>query len=887
VPNIRRVTVLALVAALIASNTPLAAQRAALPPYRNATLPVDVRVQDLLSRMTRVEKLRQLFMAPGSAEELDSLDLGPGLFGIQARGARGLPAGASARAHAARLDSLRRRLTSASRLGVPPLFFEEALHGLLDEGATVFPQAIGLAASFDTSLVARVHAAVARETRSRGIRMALSPVVNIASDVRWGRTEETFGEDPWLVGAMGRAHVRAFEQAGIVATPKHFVANVGEGGRDSYPIDVSARALEERHFPPFRSAFADAGARSVMTAYNSVDGDPATQSHWLLHTTLRERWGFEGFVISDASATSGATVLHRTERSTAEAFAHALASGLDVVFQGGLRDIRPYERAVTDGLIADSLLDRAAARVLRVKFALGLFDAPEIAPDSAAHWNGHPSHLALAREAARASMVLLRNVPSGSGAAAVLPLAPSVRRVAVIGVDADSVRFGGYSGTGVAPVSIRQGIAARAGVQVRFASGPGRSADAMRVVPALALSHSEGAGLAAEYWDNPDFRGAAALRRTDANIAFTWTLSSPARGLPYDWYSARWSGQLEVPAGGLRSIGVEGNDGVRVWVNDSLVLDRWEKRGAGRYVAPLVLPAGRYALRVEFHERRGNAKLALLWEAGAARDIAAEIAEAVTAARASEVAVVVVGVEEGEFRDRSQTSLPGAQDELVRAVAATGVPTVVVVVGGSAITMPWLESVGAVLIAWYPGEQGGHAVADLLFGDASPAGRLPITFPQREGQLPLTYDHKPTGRGDDYLDGSGAPLFPFGYGLSYTSFAWDSLAVIVLDSAAGPSARVRVSARIRNVGARAGDEVVQLYLRDEITSVAQPLIQLRDVARVSLAPGASVRVSFVLDATDLALLDREMRWTVEPGRFRVMLGASSRDIRLRDTFTLH
>ncbi len=862
-------------------------------PYRDTAQPVEARVRDLLGRMTRVEKFRQLFMAPGSAGELDSLDLTTGLFGLQLRVPAGVPSAQAARAHAQQLQATRARMTAASRLGIPPLFFEEALHGVMDAGATVFPQAIGLAATFDTALVHRVHAAAAREARSRGLRMALSPVVNLANDVRWGRTEETFGEDPWLSAAMGRAHVRAFEGAGLVATPKHFVANVGEGGRDSWPIDISARALEERFFPPFRSAFEDAGARSVMTAYNSVDGDPATQSRMLLQTTLRDRWRFGGFVISDASATSGSTVLHRTERNTAEAFAHALSSGLDVVFQGGLRDIRPYERAVVDGLIPDSLLDRAATRVLRAKFELGLFDEPAFSPESAAKINGSAEHLALAREAARASLVLLRNAPKRAGAASTLPLSSTVKRIALIGVDADSVRLGGYSGTGLSPVSIRKAISARAGVSVRYAAGPGRDADSMRTVPAEALSHATTAasanataGLSAEYWDNPDFTGAPAVRRIDPNIAFTWTLSSPARGLPYDWYAARWTGNIEIPAGGVRALGIDGHDGVRIWVDNRLVLDRWETRSAGRWVAPVSLAEGRHALRVEFHERRGNTHFSLLWDAGVKRDAQSRIAEAVAAARASEVAVVVVGVEEGEFRDRSLLSLPGRQNDLVRAVAATGVPTVVVIVGGSAVTMPWLDDVGAVLMAWYPGEQGGHAVADVLFGDANPSGRLPITFAQREGQLPLSYDHKPTGRGDDYLDGSGEPLFPFGFGLSYTTFAWDSLTVTLPDDRAGADVRVQITARIRNTGARAGSEVVQLYLRDEVTSVAQPLIALRGVARVALEPGASTRVNFTLGARELALLDRDMQWRVEPGRFRVMLGASSRDIRLRDVFTL-
>jgi beta-glucosidase len=878
-----RLRLLLCVAALSAPLTMLSAQPA--PRYRDATQPIDARVADLLGRMTRVEKFRQLFMAPATPSELATFDLSAGLFGVQLRIGDTVPAARAARAHALLLDSLQQRMARESRLGIPPLFFEEALHGILDAGATVFPQAIGLAATFDTTLVHRVHVATAREMKTRGLRMALSPVINLATDVRWGRTEETLGEDPWLSAAMGRAHVRAFESAQIVTTPKHFAVNVGDGGRDSWSIQLSERALEARHFPPFLSTIRDAGARSLMTAYNSVNGDPATQNRFLLHTTLRERWGFDGFVISDASATSGSTVLHRTERNTAEAFRHALEAGLDVVFQGALRDIAPYERAVTDGLIADSLLDRAAARVLRVKFALGLFDAPPLRADSAAYWNGHATHLALAREAAQASLVLLHNTPR-RGTAPVLPFTRDVRRVALIGIDADSVRFGGYSGSGVTPVSLRTALASRAGVSVRYAPGPGRSDDSLRVVPAEALSHAGGAGLAAEYWANPDFTGAPTVRRIDAQVGFTWTLSSPSRELPYDWYAARWTGVLQVPTGGVRQIGIDGNDGVRLWIDDTLVLDQWPKRSAGRWIAPVNLSAGTHTLRIEYHERRGNAKFALVWDAEVPRDAEQRIAEAVAAARASDAAVLMLGIEEGEFRDRSRLGLPGAQERLVRAVAATGVPTTVILVGGSAITMPWLREVDAVVQAWYPGEQGGPALADVLFGEVSPSGRLPISVPDREGQVPFTYDHEPTGRGDDYLDGSGAPLFPFGHGLSYATFRWDSLVVRLDNDRAGDSVRVQVSARITNTSDRAAHEVVQLYVRDELTSVVQPLIALKGVSRVRLAPGTSTTVRFTLGARELALLDREGRWTVEPGRFRLMLGASSRDVRLRDTFTL-
>ena len=368
-------------------------------------------IDSLIARMTIEEKFWQLYMTPGSLDDA-AHDYSNGAFGLQIAVSPTPDSAAwrkAARGHAERINAIQRHFVERTRLGIPIIPFDEALHGLTREGTTVFPQAIALAATWDTTLMTRVAEAIARETRSRGVRQVLSPVVNIASDVRWGRTEETYGEDPWLTSAMGRAFVGAFERMGVITTPKHFVANVGDGGRDSYPIDWSRRFLEEYHFPPFRSAIRQAGARSVMTAYNSVDGAPATQNPALLNEILKNEWEFAGFVISDAAATGGATVLHMTEASTATAAKHALEAGLDVIFQSTWEQHRPYLDAFRRGLIADSVIDAAVRRVLRAKAELGLFDDPYVDSDSAAYWNRHPDHLALAREAATASLVLLRN----------------------------------------------------------------------------------------------------------------------------------------------------------------------------------------------------------------------------------------------------------------------------------------------------------------------------------------------------------------------------------------------------------------------------------------------------------------------------------------------
>jgi beta-glucosidase len=880
--TLRHRVVLAIVVATF--PFPYRAEAQAAPPYRDARLPAAERVRDLLGGMTLEEKFWQLFMIPGDLDDA-SHDYSHGVFGLQISPGPDPTPGVAARRHAERINGIQRYFVERTRLGIPIIPFEEALHGFVREGATAFPQAIALAATWDTALMARVATAIARETRSRGVRQVLSPVINLANDVRWGRVEETYGEDPYLTSVMGQAFIAPFERAGVIATPKHFIANVGEGGRDSYPIDVNDRTLEELFYPPFDAAIHRAGARSVMTAYNSVDGSPATQNRRLLNGKLKGDWRFQGFVISDAAATGGATVLHHTEASTASAAKDALDAGLDVIFQSSWPQHRPYFDAFQRGLIADSVIDAAVTRVLRAKVELGLFERPYVDPDSAAVWNGHASHRALALEAARASMILLRNERG------TLPLARRVRSVAVIGQDATEARLGGYSGPGNATVSILQGLRAKlgAGGRVRYAPGPGRVARDHVVVPAAQLSTVVDGrtvpGLGAEYFDNNRLAGAPRVRRTDAQVDFGWTLNSPARELPFDWYSVRWTGKLTVPASGARRIGVEGNDGYRLYLDGALIVDNWRKRSYGTRMADVALrPGTTHDLRLEYFESTGNARVKLVWDAGVRTDWRTQTDSAVAIARRSDVAIVVAGIEEGEFRDRSSLALPGHQEELIRAVARAGKPTIVVLVGGSAITMPWLEDVGAVIDAWYPGEAGGTAVADVLFGDANPAGRLPITFPMAEGQLPLRYNHKPTGRGDDYLDLTGQPLFPFGFGLSYTTFEYADLAIE--PATLGIQGAATVSFTVTNAGAVAGDEVTQLYIRDVLASVARPVMQLAGFQRVRLGPGESKRVSIPLSTDQLRMLDRDMRWVVEPGSVRIMVGSSSKDIRLRGELTV-
>lgn len=855
-----------LLCALLATPVAGGAQVASAT-YRDASLPAEQRVGDLLPRMTPTEKFWQLFMVPGDRDD-PAHDWSAGAFGLQVVATDSGPD--AARRHAERINALQRYFVDSTRLGIPIIPFDEALHGLMRPGATVFPQAIALAATWDTLLVGEVAAAIAAETRSRGIRQVLSPVVNLSRDGRWGRTEESYGEDPRLAGLMGRAFIRPFEAAGVITTPKHFVANVGDGGRDSWPIEASERQLRETWFPPFAMAVR-AGARSLMTAYNAVNGVPASQNRYLLTEVLRERWGFGGFVISDAAATGGATVLQMTEASIATSARHALEAGLDVIFQSSWEQHRPWLAAFLDGSVPDALVDRAVARVLQAKFEMGLFEDPFIVPAEAGamDWSRHD---ALAREAAIEGAVLLRNT-------GVLPIEAPRQRIALIGDDAVTPRFGGYSGSGRRVTSILDGLRGSPNV-VAHAPGPGRTSEEWTVVPASAFRD----GLAVAVWDKPAMQGEPRATRRDARLDFSSTFNAPARGVRTDWYAIRWTGELAVPGERPRRLAVTGDDGYRLWVGDSLVIDAWEQVSFGtRAMAAELAPGSRHAIRLEYREGAGNGLVRLAWDDDDHVRDEARIAEAVALARTSDVAVVVAGIEEGEFRDRASLALPGRQEELIRRVAATGTPTVVVIIGGGPVTMPWLEVADAVLLAWYPGEQGGHAVADLLLGRADPGGRLPITFPIDEGQLPLTHDHRPTGRGNDYLDLTGRPLFPFGHGLSYARFAYDSLEITPDRVEASGAATVTVRFTVRNLDRRPGTEVAQLYLRDELASVVRPVRELSRFSKLHLGPGEARRVEWRLDARDFAMLDLALERVIEPGTFRLMVGRSSREIRLAGT----
>ncbi|MBT9485796.1 glycoside hydrolase family 3 C-terminal domain-containing protein [Sediminibacterium sp.] len=860
-----------------------------LPIYKNASYSTEQRVADLIKRMTPKEKFWQLFMIPGDLGNNPELYKN-GIFGFQVSAASSQTGvGAQLMSYntkenalllAQKINQIQRYFINETRLGIPFIPFDEALHGLVRNGATAFPQSIALAASFDTSLMHAVSTAIANETKARGIRDILSPVLNIATDVRWGRTEETYGEDPFLVTQMAAAYLRSFESLGIVTTPKHFIANVGDGGRDSYPIHLSESFLDELHFPPFKHAVQQVGARSIMTSYNSVNGSASSANNWLLNKKLKQDWGFKGFVISDAGAVGGTTVLHHTTKDYPESGAAALINGLDVIFQTNYDHHQLFIPPFLDGTIPQERIDDAVSRVLRVKFQLGLFDHPYVDETIAAKWASNIMHKSIAKEAAIKGAVLLKNSNN------VLPFSNNVKKIGVYGKDAVDARLGGYSGPGNGVMNILEGIKKRAnnGQQIFYSEGADIDGERFSLVTASNLyvdAAFKNKGLTADYFSS--LMPGQSLRKTRIvkDINESYTFMSPDSSIASDHYSIRYSGFLKPNKTGNYELALEGNDGYRLYLNNQLLINQWTKVSYRRSVAKIYLEKDKsYQLKIEFFESKGNGKIKFLWKENVLDSAEIKIKQAVELAIKVDVNIVVAGIHEGEFQDRSSLSLPGNQEALIKAIAATGKPIVVLLVGGSAITMQkWIDKVNGVMMVWYPGEEGGNAIAALLYGDENPAGRLPITFPQTEGQLPMVYNHKPTGRGDDYHDLSGEPLFPFGYGLSYTHFKYSNL-VFTKDTLKGTDT-IKVRVDITNTGNKLGDEVIQMYIRDELSSLATPVLSLKAFNRVQLNPGQTKTVEFDINASMLSLINEAGNRLAEEGSFRIMIGPNSKELVLK------
>ncbi len=855
------------------------------PVYKDPSQPVKARISDLMERMTPEEKFWQCFMIPGNLKDLETNDFSNGIFGLQINAIKNEESNQLLNYDttekledlAEMINRIQKYFVEESRLGIPIIPFDEALHGLVRGSATVFPQAIGLAASFNIELMEEVSSGIANEARLSGIRQVLSPVINLSTDPRWGRVEETYGEDPFLTTKMGTAFISAFEKNGIITTPKHFVANVGDGGRDSYPIHWSERYLEETHLIPFHKAFKNAGARSVMTAYNTVKGAPATASNWLLTEKLKEEWGFDGFVISDAAAVGGASVLLATAKNSQDATTQALKAGLDVIFQTEYNHYKLFSPPFLDGSIPQERIDDAVARVLKAKFELGLFEDPYVSKKEIEELKAI-DHKKTAYKAAIESFVLLQNNRN------TLPIADTFKNILVVGADAKEVRLGGYSGATEETVSILEGIRNKGkqdSKNIHYEKGITWDLKEFQVIPNKFLFQEGQNGLVGEYFANSLLEGSPTIQRIDNKVDFHWTLSSPdSKKLQKDNYSVKWKGELKAPATGEYKVGLRGNDGFRLYINGEKVIDRWEKLSYSTDKVEMKMQKDElYTILIEYKEERGNGHIELIWDYGLP-DYQKDYNKALEAVKGADYIVITAGIHEGEFQDRASLSLPGNQEKFIKEAAKLGKPITVVLVGGSAIkTTNWKEDVGAILDVWYPGQEGGNAVADILFGKENPSGKLPITFPIEEGQLPLVYNHYPTGRGDDYYDLSGEPLYPFGFGLSYTSFEMSKLSINRDSYTKNDTITVKVE--VTNTGAREGSEVIQVYVKDLLASVPRPVIELKGFEKVHLEPNESKIIAIDIPVSELSFLNKEKNWVVEPGTYRIMVGNSSRNLPLK------
>ena len=859
--------------------------------YKDPSQPIEARVADLLGRMSASEKAWQLFMVP-SDFDTTKCRFTDGIFGIQLfASALSDPTQqilnySSANSNLeliARANDIQKHFIENTRLGIPVIFFDEGLHGLVRAQATSFPQAIALAATFDPLLVQTAAQQIAREARLIGIRQVLSPVLNLASDVRWGRTEETFGEDPYLASQMGLAFVRPLEAAGVVCTPKHFVVNVGAGGRDSYPIGLSERSLYMSHYRPFLTAFHEGKARSVMSAYNSFDGSACSASEKLLNETLKKDWAFRGFVISDANAVGGELVLHRTASTYNESGKHALSAGLDVIFQTDCAHFQLFEPGLLGQTLEQARIDSAVARILRVKFELGLFEQPYLElPKEKEIQKLLSEGFDIAQKCAEASIVLLKNDLSPTQIP-ILPLAKD-SKILLLGEAAAVAKLGGYSGKGYQNVSIQEGLQEAFGAKnVSYFAFPEKPWAANEVVLETKNKWFElPNGFKANYFNNPTLSGTPVLNRTENQIDHHWTLYGPSELTGNGFYAARWEAQLIGKQNTTIELGLTGNDGFRLYLNDTLRIDQWEKQGFHeRKIAIDVREGQHYQLRIEFREPQGNGRIKLFVE-----EPHSEVSQAyldIEKHLDSDVAIVVVDYPEGEFQDRSSLALAPAQVTLIKELKTCGLPVVVVVVGGSAVTMTdWQDDASAILYNWYSGEAGGLALANILCGKVNPSGKLPFTIPQHEGQLPLSYWHEATGRGDDYITGSGEPLYPFGCGLSYTKFAYSHLKM-EQNTYSLPSGNdtIELSFLIQNTGQFDGAEAIQFYVKPIYSEETLPVQYLIDTKKVALKKGETNGfVSYKIPLSKLGIPTGPGS-DAYPTQFQIQIGSSSKDIRLQ------
>jgi beta-glucosidase len=821
-------------------------------PFRNPSLSNEERVNDLVSRMTLQEKADQLlYTAP-----------------------------------------------AIPRLGIPAYtWWNEALHGVARAGyATVFPQSITIANSWDEALMYNEANAISDEARAKyhefqrrgktGIYQGLtfwSPNINIFRDPRWGRGHETYGEDPFLTGRMGYEFVKGMQgddpkYLKTVATAKHYAVHSGpESTRHSFNAKVSEIDLRETYLPAFRTLVVDAGVYSVMGAYNMFRDFPCCANP-ILYGILRNEWGFKGYIVSDCWAVSDFYNFTHFAKDPAEAAAQAVKAGTDL--ECGV-DYKHLVEAINKGLLTENDINTAVKRIFTARFKLGMFDPDEMVPYAQIPFfvNCSDYNNSLSRQAERESIVLLKNENN------ILPLSKDIKTIAIIGPDADNFEslIGNYNGIPKDPVTVLKGITEKLtpATRILYAEGCDLAEGIHNLVPVPSrfLETPEGKqGAMGEYFNDREMTRAPVFTRTDDNINFYWEHYSPGYDLPDDNFAVKWTTFLVPPVTGTYAIGGRGSSGYDILLDGKKIISSMNEHEANFNEKPAELQAGKkYKVEVIYKNFAGDAGMQLVW--APPRPKLTE--DAVSAAKQSDVVVLVLGLSqrlEGEEMpikiegfsggDRTNLNLPAVQEQLLETIIATGKPVVVVLTNGGALSVNKAqEKASAVLLAGYGGQQGGNAVADVLFGDYNPAGRLPVTYYKSIDQIPAFENYDMAGK--TYRFFTKEPLYPFGYGLSYTTFKYSDLS-IPEKAVAGDNVTVKVT--VTNTGKVTGDEVVELYLTDEKASTPRPVRQLEGFTRISLKPSESREVEFNLEPRQFSLINNKSKRVIEPGYFTISVG---------------
>ena len=832
--------------------------------FKDASLSVSERVDDLVSRMTLEEKISQMMNIA----------------------------------------------VAIPRFGIPYYdWWNEGLHGVARTGvATVFPQAIGLAATFNDSLLFNVASVISDEFRAKyneykhdkknALFIGLtvwSPNINIFRDPRWGRGQETYGEDPFLTSRMGVAFVKGMQgndpvYLKTVATPKHYLVHSGpEPLRHKFDVDPTERDFLDTYAPAFEACVKEGKAYSIMSAYNSFRGIPISANKYLLTDLLRDKWGFKGYVVSDCDAVSDIYLGHKYASSLTEAAALAVKAGCDLNCGNTYSNLK---EAIEKGYLTEKDIDVSVKRLMEARFRLGMFDPENKVPYNkiSPSINDAKEHRRLAVTAAKQSMVLLKNENN------ILPLKKNLKAIAVIGPNADnpSVMYGNYNGVPSRYVTPLQGIENKVSPKTKVYYAIGNDCvegqKATVIIPTKYLFSENGNGLRGEYFSNPDLTGNPVTVRTDTTIDFTWDGKSPAENIPVVNYSVRWTGQLVAPDSGKYILSITADDGYRLFIDDSLVINDWvEHAPATKTYDAKFQKDSKHKIKLEYFQKAGGASIQLGWYIYGT-DLTKE---ALDIARKSDVIIYCGGISpllEGEemdvpydgFKggDRTTIDLPAVQEKMLKELKATSKPVIFVIMNGSALAINWEnKNLPAILEAWYPGEEGGTAIADILFGDYNPAGKLPVTFYKSTDQLPPfeDYDMLSDGKnnhGRTYRYFTGEPLYPFGYGLSYTTFAYGNLKV---EKSFSTRDNIKIKVDVKNNGKMNGDEVVQLYIKHVSAPVPVPLRSLEGFKRIHLKKGEVKTVEFNLSPSSISVIDDKNKRVVLPGEIELFIGGGQPD----------